>query len=155
MHGERWHLDGAPVSPPAGGRIPLGASVGPEAGPTYLVVGDAIGAANPMSGAGIEYAVETGLLAAEVIDDALRTGTSASLQRYPQLLAERYAAYHKVGRLADRLLGQPPIMRRVAAHRVVARTAGELDRATLEQRVALALSGRHRVRLPARQRPPR
>ena len=33
---------------------------GPTAGPTYLVVGDAAGAGNPLSGAGIEYAIETG-----------------------------------------------------------------------------------------------
>ena len=41
-------------------------SVEPSAGPTYLLIGDAVGAANPLSGAGIEAALETGALAADV-----------------------------------------------------------------------------------------
>src|SRR5262245_42141263 len=105
----RWHLHGEPVLPPSGGRIPLGTSVLPAAGPTYLVVGDAAGAANPMSGAGVEYALETGMLAGSVLDEALRTGQAASLQRYPKLLEERYGTYYKVGRLVDRLLGRPSL----------------------------------------------
>jgi geranylgeranyl reductase family protein len=110
----RWHLRGGPVRSPAGGRIPLGTSVRPAAGPTYLVVGDAAGAANPLSGAGIEYAIETGMLAGRVLDEALRTGQPAALQRYPRLLDERYGAYFKVGRLADRVLGRPAFNRYLA-----------------------------------------
>lgn len=110
----RWRLHGDPVHPPAGGRIPMGASVRPAAGPTYLVVGDAAGVANPFSGAGIEYAIETGMLAGGVLDEALRTGQALSLQRYPQLIDERYGTYFKVGRLVDRLLGRPSVARRVA-----------------------------------------
>jgi geranylgeranyl reductase family protein len=113
-HAKRWHLAGEPMHPPAGGRIPLGGSVGPAAGPTSLVVGDAVGAANPMSGAGVEYALETGLMAGGVLDEALRSGNAAPLQRYPRQLADRYASYHKVGRLIDRLLGRPSVARRVA-----------------------------------------
>jgi flavin-dependent dehydrogenase len=113
-HGSRWHLDGDPVKAPAGGRIPMGGSVGPAAVPTALMVGDAVGAANPMSGAGIEYAIETGMLAGRVLDEALRTGNAAPLQRYPRQLADRYGSYHKVGRLVDRLMGRPSVARRVA-----------------------------------------
>ena len=113
-HARRWHLAGEPIHPPAGGRIPLGGSVGPAAGPTSLVVGDAVGAANPMSGAGIEYAIETGLMAGGVLVEALRSGNAAPLQRYPRQLADRYASYHKVGRLIDRFLGRPSVARRVA-----------------------------------------
>jgi geranylgeranyl reductase family protein len=113
-HAKRWHLAGEPLHPPAGGRITLGGSVGPAAGPTSLVVGDAVGAANPMSGAGVEYAIETGMMAGEVLDEALRTGNATPLQRYPRQLDERYGAYHKVGRLIDRFLGRPSFARRVA-----------------------------------------
>jgi geranylgeranyl reductase family protein len=114
-NGARWRLHAEPVHPPAGGRIPMGASVRPAAGPTYLVVGDAAGVANPFSGAGIEYAVETGVLAGGVLDEALRTAQAASLQRYPQLIEERYGTYFKVGRLVDRVLGRPALARRVAS----------------------------------------
>jgi geranylgeranyl reductase family protein len=110
----RWRLHGEAVHPPAGGRIPMGASVRPAAGPTYLVVGDAAGVANPLSGAGIEYAIETGVLAGGVLDEALRTGQAASLQRYPKLIDDRYGTYFKVGRLVDRVLGRPSLARRVA-----------------------------------------
>jgi geranylgeranyl reductase family protein len=114
-NGARWRLGPDPVHPPAGGRIPMGASVRPAAGPTYLVVGDAAGMANPFSGAGVEYAVETGGLAGGVLDEALRTGQAASLQRYPKLIDERYGTYFKVGRLVDRVLGRPALARRVAS----------------------------------------
>jgi geranylgeranyl reductase family protein len=114
-NGARWRLHGEPVHPPAGGRIPMGASVRPAAGPTYLVVGDAAGVANPFSGAGIEYAIETGVLAGGVLDEALRTGQAVSLQRYPKLIDERYGTYFKVGRLVARVLGRPSLSRRVAS----------------------------------------
>ena len=52
----------------------MGLSVGPHAGPTWLVVGDAGGAINPFNGEGIAYAYETGRLAAEVLHDGARLG---------------------------------------------------------------------------------
>ena len=112
-HAARWHLDAEPVRPGVGGRVPLGLSVGPSAGPTYLLIGDAVGAANPLSGAGIESALETGVLAAEVLDEALQTDSAAALQQYTRLLADRYGAFYKVGRLSNRVLGQPAMSRRI------------------------------------------
>ena len=117
---DRWDLDpGEPVGTAAGGRIPLGTSVGPAAGPTYLVVGDAAGCANPLTGAGIEYALESGRMAGEVLDEALREHDSTVLQRYPKLLADAYGAYFKVGRLVDRFGGRPGVVRR--ANRLITR----------------------------------
>jgi len=113
-HATRWRLSPRPIEPAAGGRIPLGNSIGPVAGPTYLVVGDAGAAANPMSGAGIEYALETGALAGEVVNDALSGGSTAELQNYPRLVRERYDSYFKFGRLANRALGRPTINHRIA-----------------------------------------
>jgi flavin-dependent dehydrogenase len=108
-----WEITGDPVEPSTGGRMPLGLSVGPAAGPTYLLVGDAVGAANPLSRTGSESALETAWAAADVLDDAIRTGDAAHLQRYPRLLADRYGSYYKVARLANRLLGRPSVARRV------------------------------------------
>ena len=112
-HGARWHLDAEPIVPGWGGRIPLGMSVEPSAGPTYLLIGDAVGAGNPLSGAGIEAALETGGLAAGVVDEALQTGSAAALQQYTRLLSQRYGSFYQVGRLATRALGQPSMSRRV------------------------------------------
>ena len=67
----------------------------------------------------MEGALETGRFAAEVLDEAIRTGDAAHLQRYPKMLDDRYGSYFKVGRLAARALGQPAVARR--AERLVAR----------------------------------
>ena len=84
---ERWQIDpDAPLGAPASGRVPMGGSVGPTAGPTWLVIGDAAGSANPFVGAGIEYAYETGRIAGDVLDEALRENNATLLQRYPAVL---------------------------------------------------------------------
>ncbi len=111
-HRRRWQIAGGAVGEAAGGRIPLGSSVGPLAGPTYLIVGDAGGSANPFTGLGIETALETGIIAGDVIAEALDTESSTALQQYPEQIAERSAAYYKIGRLGDRFLGRPAVARR-------------------------------------------
>lgn len=122
---ETWAITGEPVEPPSGRRLPVGLSVGPLAGPTYLLVGDSAGAANPFSRTGIAAALETGWIAADVLDEAIRTGDAAHLQRYTRLLDERYGSYYQVGRLAARMLGHPTVARRV--ERVVTRRRSFAD----------------------------
>lgn len=112
-HHDDWAITGGPTERPTGSRLPVGLSVGPAAGPTYLLVGDAVGAANPLSPTGIETALETGRGAADILDEAIRTGDAANLQRYPRWLEDRFGAYYKVGRLTTRLLGRPAVARRV------------------------------------------
>jgi menaquinone-9 beta-reductase len=112
---DRWQFDPTePQGTAAGGRVPLGNSVGPVAGPTYVVVGDAAGSANPLTGAGIEYALEGGRMAADVLDEALREQNATALQRYPRMLDDAYGTYFQVGRLLDRLAGRPAVVRRTA-----------------------------------------
>jgi geranylgeranyl reductase family protein len=98
------------VGPPTGGRLPMGGSVHPSAGPTWLVAGDAAGAINPFNGEGIAYAYETGRMAAEVLDEALRTGDGLALARYPERLDQAYALYFRVARLFVRAIGNPAVM---------------------------------------------
>ena len=112
---ERWQFDpGAPLGAPASGRVPLGGSVGPAAGPTWLVIGDAAGSANPFVGAGIEYAYETGRIAGDVLVEALRDNSATVLQRYPAMLDDAYGTYFKIGRLFDRFAGRPALMNRLS-----------------------------------------
>lgn len=132
-HADRWRLDRSTdttvskhaITANVGGRIPMGGSVGPQAGPTFLVVGDAAGAANPLSGAGIEYAIETGTMAGEVMAEALAAGSATALQRYPKAVEDRYGSYFKVGRLTTRLLGNPALHRRVSRFVASNATAAE------------------------------
>jgi geranylgeranyl reductase family protein len=98
------------VGPPTGGRLPMGGSVHPSAGPTWLVAGDASGAINPFNGEGIAYAYETGRMAAEALDEALRTGDGLALARYPERLEEVYGLYFRVARVFVRAIGNPAVM---------------------------------------------
>ncbi|MGH9117426.1 MAG: geranylgeranyl reductase family protein [Acidimicrobiales bacterium] len=109
---DRWGIDGhGPVAPPTGGRLPMGGSVSPKVGPTWLLVGDAAGVINPFNGEGIDYAYETGRLAAELAAEALATGDGLVLQRYPNILHARYGLYFKVARLFARIIGNPALLR--------------------------------------------
>lgn len=109
---ERWEIDpGHPESRPVSGRIPMGGSVGPKAGPTHLVIGDAAGSVNPFNGEGIDYAYETARMAADVIHEALSDGDATALQGYTKLLDDEYGQYFKVARLFARIIGRPLLMR--------------------------------------------
>jgi geranylgeranyl reductase family protein len=115
-----WGIDPTkPLQAPTGGRLPMAGSVGPKAGANFLVVGDAAGAVNPFNGEGIDYAYETGRLAADVLDEAIRTGSGLALRRYPETLEREFGLYFKVARLFVQLIGRPALMReltRVGMH---------------------------------------
>jgi geranylgeranyl reductase family protein len=97
--------------PPTGGRLPMGMSVGPHSGPTWLVVGDAGATINPFNGEGIAYAYESGRLAAEAVDTALASGDGMALSTYEQRLHEEYDLYYRVARAFVRVIGHPELMR--------------------------------------------
>ena len=109
---DRWEINpDQPECKATSGRIPMGGSVGPKAGPSYLVIGDAAGSVNPFNGEGIDYAYETARMAAQVLHEALDAGDPTALQRYPSLLDEEYGEYFKVARLFARVIGRPALMR--------------------------------------------
>jgi len=117
---DRWEIDpDKPECRATSGRIPMGGSVGPKAGPTYLVIGDAAGSVNPFNGEGIDYAYETARMAADVIHEALAEGDASALQRYPKMLEDEFGQYFKVARLFARVIGRPALMKeltRVGMH---------------------------------------
>ena len=109
---DHWGIDPTkPTQPPTGGRLPMAGSVGPKAGPNWLVVGDAAGAVNPFNGEGIDYAYETGRLAAGLIAEAAARSNDAVLTRYPGMLEEEYGLYFKVANLFARVIGNPALIR--------------------------------------------
>ncbi len=109
---DRWEINpDQPECKATSGRIPMGGSVGPKAGPSYLVIGDAAGSVNPFNGEGIDYAYETARMAAQVLHEALDAGDPTALQRYPSLLDDEYGEYFKVARLFARVIGRPALMR--------------------------------------------
>ncbi len=108
---DHWQVGNDPVARPIGGKLPMAFSVGPKTGRNWVVVGDAAGAVNPFNGEGIDYAYETGRLAANLIAEAIATDEPAVLATYDDALVEAYAAYHRVARIFVSAIGNPAIMR--------------------------------------------
>jgi geranylgeranyl reductase family protein len=113
------------TSTPTGGRLPMGGSVDPKVGPGWIIVGDAAGSINPFNGEGIDYAYETGRLAADLLDEALQSDDGLVLQRYPALLAAEYGLYFKVARLFAKVIGRPALMRELTRVGMQSRTLME------------------------------
>jgi menaquinone-9 beta-reductase len=123
---DRWEIDpDKPECKATSGRIPMGGSVGPKAGPSYLVIGDAAGSVNPFNGEGIDYAYETAHMAAQVLHEAIDAGDPTVLQRYPSLLDDEYGEYFKVARLFARVIGRPALMRELTRAGMHSRTLME------------------------------
>ena len=126
MVADDWGIDpDNPTQRATSGRIPMGGSVGPKVGSSYIVVGDAAGSVNPFNGEGIDYAYETARMAAEVIGDALDSGDPAALRRYQQMVDDEYGQYFKVARLFARVIGRPALMRELSRVGMQSRTLME------------------------------
>ena len=89
----------------------MAGSINPKVGPNWVLVGDAAGSINPFNGEGIDYAYETGRMAAGLLDESLVSGDARPLQTYPQLLDDEYGLYFKVARHFAKIIGQPALMR--------------------------------------------
>jgi geranylgeranyl reductase family protein len=111
--------------PATGGRLPMGMSVGPHIGPTWLVVGDAGGTINPFNGEGIAYAYESGRFAADAVHLALTTRDGMALREYERRLRAEYDLYYRVARAFVRVIGHPELMKRLASTGMRSRTLME------------------------------
>jgi menaquinone-9 beta-reductase len=109
---ERYGIDeSAAIGRTLSGPLPMGFNRSPSAVPGMLVVGDAAGIVNPFNGEGIAYAMESGELAAELLERALVANRPGLAQMYPALLHERYGRYYTLGRLFVKAIGEPRVMR--------------------------------------------
>ncbi|HHC09569.1 MAG TPA: geranylgeranyl reductase family protein [Actinobacteria bacterium] len=107
-----WELDDeGPLEPPVGGKLPMALSVGPRAGANWVAVGDAAGAVNPFNGEGIDYAYETGRLAARYVLEELADPGGGHLRAYARALEDAYGDYHRVARAFVVAIGNPHVMR--------------------------------------------
>jgi geranylgeranyl reductase family protein len=111
---EHWGIDpDAMLGKATSGRLPMGGSIHPKSGPTWLAVGDACGSINPFNGEGIDYAYETGRMAAELIDEALTERSALPLARWPEVLEDEYGLYFRVARAFAVVIGQPALMQQL------------------------------------------
>ncbi|MCP3937660.1 MAG: geranylgeranyl reductase family protein [Actinomycetia bacterium] len=90
---------------PRAWRLPMSAQK--RHGPGWVAVGDAAGLINPMNGEGIDYALETGILAADLfVDDPVDCAG-----RYDHEVANRFDGFLRTGRRFSLLIGHPWILR--------------------------------------------
>ncbi len=101
---DNWGL-GPYLERPRAWRLPM--SVQRRHGPGWVAIGDAAGLINPMNGEGIDYGLESGMLAADLFMDDPATAPD----RYNQLIGERFDQFLRTGRRFSFLIGHPLILK--------------------------------------------
>ena len=98
-----WEL-GPYLTKPRAWRLPM--STQRRHGPGWVAIGDAAGLVNPMNGEGIDYGLESGMLAADLF---VRDPATAR-ERYDHLVGEQFDAFLRTGRRFSFLIGHPWIL---------------------------------------------
>lgn len=101
---ERWQLRGDPADYSAA-PLSIGGMVTEVAGPNWMLVGDAACGTNPVTGEGIDFALESGRLAAELHSTADDFTTA-----WPQVLAHVYGRPLAGARKITRMISEHPRM---------------------------------------------
>jgi menaquinone-9 beta-reductase len=101
---EPWGL-GEYLERPMAWRLPM--SSVRRHGPGWVAIGDAAGLVNPMNGEGIDYGLESGMLAA----DLFLEDPAGAPARYDVEVGARFDAFLRTGRRFSFLIGHPWILR--------------------------------------------
>ncbi len=124
---DEWRIGGVPMRV-ASALLPMGGAVTGVAGRNWMLIGDAAACVNPLNGEGIDYAMETGRLAVELL------GADDYTTRWRDVLTDHYGlAFSAARRLAGVLtvpqavpaLGRPG-MRSARLMSMVVRVMGNL-----------------------------
>lgn len=118
---EEWQFtEEHAVGPTRGAALPMGFNRQPHYSRGLLLAGDAGGMVNPFNGEGIDYAMESGHLAADIIVQALARPTAAQRERalyeYPRILKEEHGGYFTIGRVFVKAIGDPRVMKFATRH---------------------------------------
>ncbi|MEO5875365.1 MAG: geranylgeranyl reductase family protein [Streptosporangiaceae bacterium] len=118
---EEWQFtEEFATGPVRGAALPMGFNRQPHYSRGMLLVGDAGGMINPFNGEGIDYAMESGHLAADLIVQALARPTAAQRERalyeYPRVLKEMHGGYFTIGRVFVKAIGDPRVMKFATRH---------------------------------------
>jgi geranylgeranyl reductase family protein len=97
---EEWGFVGEPRAG-LSALLPMGGAVSGVAGPNWMLVGDAAACVNPLNGEGIDYGLETGRLAADLL------GSGDLSEAWPTELRRHYARGFSVARRLGLLLTIP------------------------------------------------
>ena len=97
---DEWSFTGEPRAG-LSALLPMGGAVSNIAGPNWMLIGDAAACVNPLNGEGIDYGLETGRLAAELL------GTGDLSRVWPDELRRHYGPGFSVARRLALLLTIP------------------------------------------------
>ena len=116
---DEWEL-GPNEERPRAWRLPM--STLRRHGPGWVAVGDAAGLINPMNGEGIDYGLESGMLAAQLF---CADPTSAA-NEYDRLVGQRFDGFLRTGRRFSFLIGHPRLLRAGLRVAVGTQTAADI-----------------------------
>jgi geranylgeranyl reductase family protein len=127
LHRDNWGFEGAPRAV-SSALLPMGGAVSGVAGPNWMLIGDAAACVNPLNGEGIDYGLETGRLAADLL------GSGDLGQAWPRALQQHYSRGFSVARRLAFLLTVrwflpttgPLAMRSAAVMGIAVRVMGNL-----------------------------
>ncbi len=113
---DRWgFVHDASAGPIRGAALPMGFNRSPLYADGLLLVGDAGGMVNPFNGEGIDYALQAGRIAADVVSGALKERSPAAreqaLTAYPSIMKDALGGYFTLGRWFAHAIGHPEVMR--------------------------------------------
>lgn len=97
---DEWGFTGPPRAV-SSALLPMGGAVSGVAGPNWMLIGDAAACVNPLNGEGIDYGLETGRLAAELLDSRDVRDFS---KVWPSLLQQHYGQGFSIARRLALLL---------------------------------------------------
>jgi geranylgeranyl reductase family protein len=121
---ESWDL-GPYLARPRAWRLPMSAQR--RHGPGWVAVGDAAGLVNPMNGEGIDYALESAMVA---VDQFVASPASVE-SRYDAIVGERFDGFLRTGRRFSFLIGRPLLLRAGLRVAVGTQTAADLTLAVM------------------------
>jgi menaquinone-9 beta-reductase len=121
---DSWGL-GEYIEKPRAWRLPM--SVQKRHGMGWVAIGDAAGLVNPMNGEGIDYGLESGMLAA---DQFLLNPVTAPV-KYDKLVGERYDGFLRTGRRFSFIIGHPFMLRTGLRVAVGTQSAADLTLAVM------------------------
>ncbi|MBD8870803.1 geranylgeranyl reductase family protein [Nocardioides donggukensis] len=108
------------VAPIRSAALPMGFNRKPHYSRGVLLVGDSGGMVNPFNGEGIDYALEAGAMAAEIVVQALGRPSGAGRERvlaeYPAALDAAYGGYFTLGRVFAKMIGNPTFMKQATKY---------------------------------------
>src|SRR3954468_4805995 len=100
--------------------LPMGFNRKPHYTRGVLLSGDSGGMVNPFNGEGIDYALESGHLAAEIVVQALATPEGPARERvlegYAAALDAAYGGYFTLGRVFAKMIGNPTFMKQATKY---------------------------------------